>query len=381
MESRLLHMREGHDVRASLANKLKAARTFTGMSTRAVATKLTRRFPISHATIANYESGRSTPPLDILAALAELYDRPLTWFLEHGKCLMGVRYRNLKTKVRMADLHRFEADVQRWVDAYVTLELRLKRPLKPTIKNFRAKDGAKPDELARDTRHKLGLEREDEVIPSVVEILESFGIRTIENPTDLRIDGLAAKYGDEYIVVLNPSVSNDRTRLNAAHELGHVLFGDCDSDEHESKALEARAFDFASHLLLPNSQLKRAFEGRSMVRLVQFKERFGISLAAMVYRAEKLSFISKQDAKMLWVEFSRRGWRTVEPGVVRPDRATRFEQLIDEAVITNKFSLKEISDLSGVRPEAVRGRLNFAMGISTHDVPEDDGTVTVRFPS
>lgn len=367
-------------MRASLASKLKAARTLTGMSTRAVAAKLSHRFPISHATIANYESGRSTPPLDILAALADLYDRPLNWFLEHSKCLTGVRYRNLKSKVLMADLHRFEADVQRWVDAYVTLEQRLKRPLKPTVKNFRAEDGAKPDELARDTRRQLGVERDDEAISSVVEILETFGIRTIENPTELRIDGLAAKYGDEYIVVLNPSVSNDRTRMNAAHELGHVLYGDCDSDVPESKDLEARAFDFASHLLLPNSQLKRAFEGRSMVRLVQFKERFGISLAAMVYRAERLSFISKQDAKMLWVEFSRRGWRTAEPGVVRPDRATRFEQLIDEAVLANKLSLKEIADLSGVRTEAVRARLNFAMGIQNHDVPEDDGTVTVQFP-
>ena len=368
-------------MRASLANKLKAARTLTGMSTRAVAAMLSRRFPISHATIANYESGRSTPPLDILAALAELYDRPLNWFLEHGKCLTGVRYRNLKSKVRMADLHRFEADVQRWIDAYVTLELRLKRPLKPTIKNFRAKDGAKPDELARDARRKLGIEREDEPILSVVEILERFGIRTIENPTDLRIDGLAAKYGDEYVVVLNPSVSTDRRRLNAAHELGHVLYGDCDSDVPESKDLEARAFDFASHLLLPNSQLKRAFEGRSMVRLVQFKERFGISLAAMIYRAEKLSFISKQDAKIaLDRVLPHGGWRTVEPGVVRPDRATRFEQLIDEAVLANKLSLKEIADLSGVRSEAVRARLNFAMGITSRDVPEEDGTVAVKFP-
>ena len=137
----------------------------------------------------------------------------------------------------------------------------------------------------------------------MVDVLEQFGIRTLENRNELRIDGLAAKYANEYIVVLNPSVSNDRTRLNAAHELAHVIYGDCDTEEEESKALETRAFEFASYFLLPNSQLKRAFEGRSMVRLVQFKERFGISLAAMVYRAEKQSFISKQTAKMLWVEF------------------------------------------------------------------------------
>ena len=109
------------------------------MSTRVVASKLSKRFPISHATIANYESGRSVPPLDILAALAELYERPLNWFLENGKCLTGVRYRNLKSKVRMADLHRFEADVQRWVDAYVALEQKLNRPLVATITDFRAK--------------------------------------------------------------------------------------------------------------------------------------------------------------------------------------------------------------------------------------------------
>jgi Zn-dependent peptidase ImmA (M78 family)/transcriptional regulator with XRE-family HTH domain len=369
----------GHDVRASIAGKLKTARSFSGLSTRAVASKLAARFSISHATIANFESGRSTPPLDVLAAFAELYDRPLNWFLESGQCLTGVRYRNLKSKVRISELHKFEADVQRWVDAYVILEQRLNRPLTATISNFRANNGPPPDELARDTRRELGI-GDDEVVPSVIDVLERFGIRTIENSTDLRIDGLAARYGDEYIVALNPSVSNDRTRFNAGHELAHVLYGDCEKDEEGDKSIEARAFEFASNFLLPNGQLKRAFEGQSMVRLVQFKERFGISLAAMIYRAEKLSFISKQTAKMLWVEFSRRGWKTSEPGFVRPDRATRFEQLVDEAVFSNKLSLKEIADISGVRPEAVKARLNFAMGIKAHDVPEDEGTNMLQFP-
>jgi Zn-dependent peptidase ImmA (M78 family) len=369
-----------HDVRATLAGKLKTARSLTGMSTRSVAAKLSKRFPISHATIANYESGRTVPSLDILAALADLYERPLNWFLERGRCLTGVRYRNLKSKVRIADLHRFEADVQRWVDAYVTLEMRLNRPLTPSIKGFRPDTRTRPVDLARQVREKLGIKRDEDPIPSVVEVLEQFGVRTLENPNHLRIDGMAAKYGNQYVVVLNPSVSNDRTRLNAAHELAHVLFGDCDSEEPESKDVEGKAFEFGSHLLLPNTQLKRAFEGQSMVRLVQFKERFGISLAAMVYRAEQRGFISKQTAKMLWVEFTRRGWRTQEPGVVRPDRATRFEQLIDEAIFMNKLSLKEIADLSGVRQEAVRARLSFAMGINLHDVPEDGGATTIQFP-
>jgi Zn-dependent peptidase ImmA (M78 family)/transcriptional regulator with XRE-family HTH domain len=378
MGSQPLRKKKVPDVRESLAEKLSTARALTGMSTRTVAEKLKKRFPISHATIANYESGRSVPPMDVLAALADLYERPLTWFLERGRSLSGVRYRNLKSRVRINDLHRFEADVQRWVDAYVAIEARLKQPLKRTIIDFESKPDTEASDLARQVRHRLKLDEVDP-IPSVVEVLEKFGIRVLENPTELRIDGLAAKYDGEYIVVLNPTVSNDRGRLNAAHELAHVLLGDCDK-EGESKESEQRAFDFGSHLLLPNSQLKRAFEGRSMVRLVQFKERYGISLAAMVYRAEKLGFIPKSTAKTLWIEFARRGWKTNEPGRVRPDRATRFEQMIDEVLASGRMSLKEVADLCGVRPEAIRERLNLAMGISEDYASEDGEASIFKFP-
>jgi Zn-dependent peptidase ImmA (M78 family)/DNA-binding XRE family transcriptional regulator len=381
MATNRLRVHGGEDVRENLASKLKTARSLTGMSTRAVSAKLAKRFAVSHATLANYESGRTVPPMDVLAALAELYERPLNWFLEGGKSLTGVQYRNLKSRVRMSDLHTFEANVQRWIDAYVALELRLGRSLTKAVSvSFSSRDKLLlPDELGRAVRRELNIS-EDEPISSVVEVLERFGIRVLENPTDLRIDGLAAKYDGKYVVVLNPTVSNDRTRLNAAHELGHVLYGDCDSEEAADKATEQRAFEFASHLLLPNNQLKRAFEGQSMVRLVQFKERFGISLAAMVYRAEKLGFIPKSTAKMLWIEFARRGWKTNEPGTVRPDRATRFEQLIDEALASRKLSLKELADLAGVRPEAIRERLNYAMGLGSEGIPEDEGMNMLPFP-
>jgi Zn-dependent peptidase ImmA (M78 family)/DNA-binding XRE family transcriptional regulator len=367
------------DVRESLSEKLQSARKLAGLSTRAVAEKLATRFSISHATVANYESGKSSPPMDMLAALADLYDRPINWFLERGKSLTGVRYRNLKSRVKERELHRFEADVQRWVDAYVAVETRLKRPLLSSIKETRFSSTIDADDLSREVRRMLQIP-EGDAIPSVVEVLEKFRVRVLEQPTGLRIDGLAAKYGDEYVVVLNPTVSNDRGRLNAAHELAHVLFGDCDHDGQESKETERRAFDFASHFLLPNNQLKKAFIGKSMVRLVQFKERFGISMAAMVYRADKLGFITKSEAKWLWIEFARRGWKSNEPGLVRPDRATRFEQLIDELLVGGRMSFKEVADLAGVRPDAIRERLNIAMGIQGSNGHEDDGPETIPFP-
>ena len=109
-------------VMSQIADKLKRARLATGMSTRAVAARVSKRLGISHATIANYEKGRSVPPVTILAALADVYERPLNWFLENGRSLTDVRYRNVKSKVRVKDRHRFEGEAQRWLEAYTRIE-------------------------------------------------------------------------------------------------------------------------------------------------------------------------------------------------------------------------------------------------------------------
>lgn len=369
------------DMRQTLADKLKMARKATGMSTWKVAEKLNQRFriAISHATIANYEKGKSSPPIETLAALAALYERPLNWFLDALAVLTGVHYRNLPSRVRVSDRHRYEGEVHRWLTAYVNIEQRLNQPLRVAKTDFRAEPDEEPDDLARRLRTALRF-KETETIPSVVELLERFGIRVIEHPTELRIDGLAARFGPEYVVVLNPTVPNDRSRLNAAHELAHVLYGDCDEEAGQSKARERRAFRFASHLLLPNRQLKQAFEGQSMVRLVNFKEQYGISLAAMVYRAEQLGIITKSVAKRLWIEFAKRGWKTSEPGNVRPDRATRFEQLLDAALFDGRLTLRDAASIAGVRPEEIRERINLAIGVSSQSATDADDNATIKFP-
>src|SRR5439155_15332425 len=92
-----------------LARKLRQARLATGMSTRMVEMKLPAHSRVSHATIANFESGRSIPNMQVLAALADLYHRPLNWFLDRAPTLSGIRYRNLKSKVKVSERHAFEA--------------------------------------------------------------------------------------------------------------------------------------------------------------------------------------------------------------------------------------------------------------------------------
>jgi Zn-dependent peptidase ImmA (M78 family)/transcriptional regulator with XRE-family HTH domain len=363
-----------------MQEKLRIARQAAGMSTRKVAEVLSPRYPVSHATIANYERGVTRPSLELLSALATLYERPVNWFLDRGVTIENIRYRNLPSKVRVRDRHLFEGEVLRWVTAYVTLEQHLGKPLSAECKYTLETIPSAPADLARTVREELGVGY-DQPIQSVVGVLHDFGVRVLEQPTGLRIDGLAARFGTEHIVVLNPSMSNDRCRLNAAHELGHVLFGDCDTEPSAAyrKKEEDKAFAFASHLLMPTAALNEAFAGQSMVRLVKAKEKYGISLAAMVYRAEQQKVVSKKVAKNLWFEFAKRGWRSQEPGAVRPDRATRFEEIVDIAIADRKTTLQKAALLAGVRSDELQERINLAMGISSD--PHSDGPDVLRFPN
>src|SRR5262249_47974550 len=149
-------------------------------------------------------------------------------------------------------------------------------------------------------------------------------------------------------VVLNPNTASERGRLNAAHELGHILYGDCDHETNDDEKVETRVFEFASSLLISDEDLRYAFTGKSVVRLVTYKELFGISLQAMIYRAQRARIIPESEAKWLWIEFAKRGWRTKEPGYVRKERATRFEQLLEGALAENKLTMREAATLMAV---------------------------------
>lgn len=353
----------------TLGEKLRTARLATGLSTRAVADRLRPFVSVSHATLANYERGMTRPPIDVMSALATLYQRPLAWFLGNGPTLQGIRYRNLKSKVSARDRHMFEGECQRWLDAYVAIEGYLAEKQDAALP-FSVDADDSPATAAHKLRQLLGC-GEEERLPSVVEVLEKLGCRVMETETNLAIDGLAARFGTEHVVMLSNSVTYDRSRMNAAHELGHILLGDCEHGE-DDKAAEVAAFEFASHLLLTPKMLEAAFRRKSVVDLVRFKERFGISLAAMVYRASKANLISELETKRLWIEFAKRGWRTKEPGQVWPDRATRFEAIVDRALVTGKHTLDELAAVAGVRGDELKRRLAFAMGADDFETSAED---------
>lgn len=343
----------------NLARRLREARKEVGLSTRAVAAKMPKRVAVSYVTISSYEKGTSVPPIDVLASLADIYRRPINWFLDNRAGLTDFKFRNLPSRVPLSDQRQFEAQAGKWVEAYTKLEQYL-RPAHPRLdkgKVLAAVESTNPKVLSTAVRKVIGLD-EDQPVQSTVSVLESFSALAVELRASFGIDGAAARHGDDFVVVLNPNTANERLRLNAAHELAYVFYSDWQQPLSISESMvEKQAYDFASTLLLPESQLTKAFDGKSFLKLIQYKERFGVSLATMIFRAEQSKIISQSQSRYLWMEMIKRGWNKKEPGYVWRDRAIGFEMMLESAIQTKALTWLDAERITGVREGELRQRL------------------------
>lgn len=357
----------------NLARRLKEARREMGLSTRAVVERLPRRFVVSRTTIASYENGTTIPPITILAALATIYQRTLNWFLDSRRELSDFRYWNLRSRVRLADKRQFEALAGRWAEAYENVEARLGSILHKEIYVPTEQWNGAPQQLAGSVRKAMKLE-DSQPIQSTIALLEMFAVRVLEMRAPIQFDGVAARQGESAVVILNPDLSNERIRMNVTHEIAHILFAGAKQQFGWSDDfLRRQEYEFATSLLMPNSQLELAFMDKSFIRLVEFRERFGISLAAMIDRAEKMKIINSTRARRLWTEAADYTSSCTEPRLVWRDRAVRFEMLMEGAVESKTLTWGMLEEITGVREDELRNRVTSVMTRKSEEVREARG--------
>lgn len=95
-------------------------------------------------------------------------------------------------------------------------------------------------------------------------------------------------------VVSDSKVAGERQRLNLAHELGHLVL---DVTALADEQVESAAFRFGSALLVPAAVLRKDVGNRrnfiSTEELLLLKQRFGMSMQALLYRLRNLGIITR----------------------------------------------------------------------------------------
>lgn len=167
-------------------------------------------------------------------------------------------------------------------------------------------------------------------------------------------------------------VPGDRQRFTVAHELGHLgLHAGVGPPESAADAtrVEKQAHRFAGAFLCPGDALIQDLHqegGRVTLRtLTILKERWGISIKALVMRFQGLGVIDGDHARSLYKQISARGWNRAEPIDVGGEEAIWFTQAIKQ------FSAGAADPLGFAAHSAGIGRSYFQRWTGWNPVEDD----------
>jgi Zn-dependent peptidase ImmA (M78 family) len=150
------------------------------------------------------------------------------------------------------------------------------------------------------------------------------------------------------LFLFNAHAPADRFRWSLAHELGHVFLHD---QPGATTLQERQADEFASEFLLPAVNVRAELKGRlDLNRLVELKNRWGVSMAAIARRATVLGVISEWQYRNVMVEMSALGYRTQEPGEVEREYPRMVSNLVANLRKDSGHSVEKIADLVGLLP-------------------------------
>jgi Zn-dependent peptidase ImmA (M78 family)/DNA-binding XRE family transcriptional regulator len=376
--------------------RLREARLAQGYTGAALASEL----GVSRQVVSQYEAGDVTPGPQVLEDLARVLKVSPRFFLHApDRAEVGsVYYRSLKraTKVvrnRAVTKLGWLKEIVRFVEGSV--ELPTPDIPEANIDPLTVSD-RDIERIALDVRKHFDLGFGP--IKNMVLVLENGGAIVSRYLTGSEtIDAFSewsVEEGRPYVLLSADKESAVRSRLDAAHELGHMVLHRnvpqrvLDSPQvHE--LLETQAFRFAGAFLLPAREFSDDFFLPELGELLRLKKQWRVSMSAIIVRCRDLDLLPASEIRRLYVAMGRHGWRTAEPldDELQPEEpqllAEGLKVILTQTPLTRADVLRalpmpaeELESLSGLPAgflepaEQKRAR---------PEIKEGDGNV-VRFP-
>jgi Zn-dependent peptidase ImmA (M78 family)/DNA-binding XRE family transcriptional regulator len=283
----------------------------------------------AQGTISKLENGQGTPSDELLEKIARALGYESSIFFEpfepRGPGLFLHRKKSAlsigEQKAIHATIEIVRMQVQKLLRSVEIPEMRI-----PFVDVDRV--GRRPAEIAKELRMHWGLPKGP--IENMTSVLESIGVIVILFDFNSRlIDGMSVYSTREPIppiIFLNSKSPGERTRFTAAHELGHLVLHY--HQDFPAETAEDEADAFAGEFLLPSSDIRGFLGGLTLESLGSLKQRWRVSMQALLTAAERLGRITPYKAKGLWMEMSRLGYRTREPLEIPVEEPTVIRDIV-----------------------------------------------------
>ena len=300
--------------------RLREGREARGLSASSLASVL----GISRQAVFQYERDESSPRPETMRKIVDVLRLPVhffQWPMDNNTPEV-IFYRSLASAQEEARL-RGKAR-RRWLEAIASYMSEYVEFPAVNLPNF--DPAADPNQLteeaiedvAGEVRRIWGLG--EGPISHVVWLVENHGaiVARDEFATDA-IDAFSTwDDGSPYIILGSDKGSAVRSRLDAAHELAHLLLhrnvpAERLQRDRDHALMERQANRFAAALLLPAASFSSEFYTPSLDILHTLKSKWLVSIGMMIHRLADLEFLSRDEAKRWWIAYTRRGWKRREP--------------------------------------------------------------------
>jgi Zn-dependent peptidase ImmA (M78 family)/DNA-binding XRE family transcriptional regulator len=272
--------------------------------------ELAQLIDVDLRTIVAYESGEFCPSPETLKRLEKELGFPAAFFEgdDLEKPIPDVAsFRSLsRLKSIRRDMALAQGAIALYLNRWLESKFELPKAELPDLSRERS-----PEEAASAMRQVWGLG--ELPIRNVVHLLEAKGIRVYSLAIDTRdVDAFSMWRENTPFVFLNNNKSSERSRYDAAHELGHLLLHRHGSPQ--GREAEREADIFAGAFLMPKaSVIARSPRFPSVDDLVRLKRIWSVSVAALNYRLHEVGMLSEWQYRTLSIQISKRGYRTYEP--------------------------------------------------------------------
>lgn len=304
--------------------------TFARVRRRYTKAQLAKELGVTSRTVQNYEAGTPAPDSETLAKIAKLLNFPQQFFfLEEDMPELQDHAVSFRALSKMSDAMKkcafSVAALAFKVNDWMEERFNLPQADLPDLSDL------EPEEAAATLRRMWGLGNAP--IPNMIHLLESKGIRVFSLTEEVR-DADAFCTWDEGtpFVFLNTLKSAERSRFDAAHELGHLV-RDVYSMKHgktPDPEIEKQANAFASAFLMPkDSVVANQPPAYTTNYLMKLKHYWGVSLVAMAYRFHSLGLITEWNYRTLCIEMAKKGYRTNEPEEMEREKSQLLTKVQD----------------------------------------------------
>lgn len=318
--------------------------SFARVRRRLTKSQLAKKLEITSRSLQNYETGAFTPDEKTIAKIAAALNFPIRFFyLEEEMPEIAEHTVSFRKLSKMTDAMKgcaFAAGaialkINQWVEAHFNL---------PTA-NLPDLSDLAPEEAAVTLRRMWGLGNAP--IPNMIHLLESKGIRVFSLVEEMReVDAFCTWYEEQPFIFLNTLKSAERSRFDAAHELGHLV-RDVYSMRHgqvHGPEMEKQADEFAAAFLMPMASIMANPPPAFTIKyLMKLKHHWRVSLVAIAYRFNTLKMISEWSYRNLCIEIAKHGFRTSEPEPLERETSQLLSKVMDH-LQSKKQGRREIAE-------------------------------------